>query len=314
MRKVIRSKVDLPPSLLDGGSGPAELASLRTFRSGPNPPPGETKKKSFTHRAHKGDDVKQALEALFHGKCAYCETMYAASMPVDVEHYRPKGAVAEDPEHEGYWWLAYNWENLLPSCGDCNRKRGQIIVELSDNLAELAANTKKLIQSGKKDSFPIAAGGVRAVAEAHEFELERPLLLNPCNDDPSLSLTYSFDPAHPIGLMLPIGEPADRERGAISIQAYGLNRLKLVQDRTRLLRHLEFLGDLVIELTSSIDALEEPATVAALVGTPAAKVAPRLRLLRDGILSEIVDFARDDAPYSTMARTWAKDFRERVRR
>ena len=47
--------------------------------------------------------MKRRLDLLFHGKCAYCETFYSASAPVDVEHYRPKGAVSEDPSHPGYY-------------------------------------------------------------------------------------------------------------------------------------------------------------------------------------------------------------------
>ncbi|MEF9674035.1 hypothetical protein QNM99_25505 [Pseudomonas sp. PCH446] len=45
---------------------------------------------------------------------------------MDVEHYRPKGAVSEDASHPGYWWVAMDWDNLLPSCIDCNRKRKQV--------------------------------------------------------------------------------------------------------------------------------------------------------------------------------------------
>ena len=87
-------------------------------------PPG-TKRTAFEFHAYKADEVKRRLEDLFHGKCAYCESFYAAQAPVDIEHYRPKGAVEDDPDHPGYWWLAMAWENLLPSCIDCNRRRRQ---------------------------------------------------------------------------------------------------------------------------------------------------------------------------------------------
>ena len=40
-------------------------------------------------KAYKGRDVPPALEALFGGRCAYCETPYSNSHPVDVEHWRP---------------------------------------------------------------------------------------------------------------------------------------------------------------------------------------------------------------------------------
>lgn len=54
-----------------------------------------------------------------------------------------------------------------------------------------------------------------------------------------------------------------------------------------MLRKLQFLGDLITELAESITALEEPATQRLLMGTPAAGVATRLRLLQDRLLSEL---------------------------
>ena len=59
--------------------------------------------------------VRRALEKLFHFKCAYCESSIA-NQDWDVEHFRPKGRVAEREKHTGYYWLAYEWTNLYPSC------------------------------------------------------------------------------------------------------------------------------------------------------------------------------------------------------
>ena len=69
------------------------------------------------------DAVRQALEKLFHDKCAYCEGKSIGQADWDVEHFRPKGSVAERDDHPGYYWLAYEWENLYPSCKHCNQKR-----------------------------------------------------------------------------------------------------------------------------------------------------------------------------------------------
>ncbi|MFK3602133.1 HNH endonuclease [Pseudomonas sp. AP19] len=267
------------------------------------------------YTAYKGEDVRRALEKMFHGKCAYCETYYAASAPVDIEHYRPKGGVTEAETHGGYWWIAMQWENLLPSCIDCNRKRGQVIVEASTSLAALAATASpKLHQAGKKNSFPLANSGVRATAESNDFIREEPLLLNPCDDDPAAHLMYSVDPAHPTGLIVPTGSTQQRERGAVSIQVYGLNRLKLLEDRTRVLRAMEFLGDLIIDLAKSIADLEAPAAQRQLLGTPAVGVAARLRLLRDRMLNELKAAAAPEAPYASMASAWLQDFKQRLTR
>ncbi|WP_314961798.1 hypothetical protein [Bradyrhizobium cosmicum] len=81
--------------------------------------PPSTKRKAFPFQAYKAEGVKKRLEELFHGKCAYCESLYASQAPVDVEHYRPKGRVKDEHAHPGYWWLASEWTNLLPASITC---------------------------------------------------------------------------------------------------------------------------------------------------------------------------------------------------
>lgn len=308
MRAVDRSSVAVPPSLAADGAGPRELLRVRGHRSDP-----ATSGRPFAHGAYRAADVKLALETLFHGKCAYCETRYCATAPVDVEHYRPKGAVAEADGHGGYWWMAAEWANLLPSCIDCNRRRGQVIVTGSSSLAELAASSApRATGAGKKDSFPLADERVRLVAESGDHASEGALLLDPCRDDPAAYLGYGFATGGLAGLVLPVGDEASMRRAATSIQVYGLNRLGLVQDRTELVRRLEFLANLVIELTASAAALEEPETADVLRATGARNVAAQLRLLVDRTLEEMVGMAADHAPHASMARAWLREFRGRV--
>ncbi len=86
------------------------------------------------------------LKNVFHNKCAYCETREARSA-YHAEHFRPKARVryqsagaqvkrrfqpalvqdehGQDMDHPGYFWLAYHWQNLLPSCNNCNSARGK---------------------------------------------------------------------------------------------------------------------------------------------------------------------------------------------
>lgn len=308
MRAVDRSVVPVPPSLTGNGPASRELIRVRTHRTSL-----ATRRQAFTHSAYKSADVKLALEALFHGKCAYCETRYCATAPVDVEHFRPKGAVAEAADHGGYWWIAMDWDNLLPSCIDCNRRRGQVIVTPSSSLAELAASSRpRTTGAGKKDSFPLADEATRLVAESGDHLSEGALLLDPCRDDPANYLAYSFAPGRPVGLVLPVGDAPSMRRAATSIQVYGLNRLGLVQERTQLLRRLEFLGGLVVELTASVAALEEPAAAQALQATTARNVAAQLRLLADRTLDEMLSMAADDAPHASMARAWLREFKARI--
>ena len=79
--------------------------------------------------------VIDKLNDWYYFKCAYCERIYK----LDVEHYRPKGEVRDENnnivqvanyagamiDHPGYYWLCYEWSNLLPSCITCNREGGK---------------------------------------------------------------------------------------------------------------------------------------------------------------------------------------------
>lgn len=262
---VDRTQVNVPFSLVGAdGVGQRELLRARDHIE-------KKAKGAFPFAAYKNGKIKAQLEALFHGKCAYCESFYSKTQPVDVEHYRPKGRVAEaESGHPGYWWLAMAWENLLPSCIDCNRKRGQTlpnaaagtVLELHDG-ARFSHAVE--FSTGKQDSFPLAQGSTYAKCEDDDIALENRLLLDPTRDRPEDHLVFHIDRNNLIGLVYP--KPIDPARppqlpstnkdpsriasdanavgaspaGAVSIQVYGLNRLALVQARTQALRDLEFL-------------------------------------------------------------------------
>lgn len=305
MRKVSRGEEPAPAALgAKDKNGQTELDRARAHLQSP------ATKVSFPFKAYKHDEIKRRLDALFHGKCAYCETFYSVSAPVDVEHFRPKGSVSEDPTHPGYWWIAMAWDNLLPSCIDCNRKRKQHLVASSASLTELRENMKRQpsAQSGKQDSFPVKDGSPRLQPEDMVYATEQALLLNPCMDVPRDHLEFVFDGTPPVSLVVPRVETEPSERGAVSIQCYGLNRLGLVQERTRVLRHLEFLGDFVLELGELIDQLAQPTVVAALAGTQAGAVAQRLQLLLDRTVTEMKAMTSPEQPYSAMAETWLAAF------
>ncbi|MBR1195903.1 hypothetical protein JQ634_00805 [Bradyrhizobium sp. AUGA SZCCT0240] len=310
MRKVDRSKQAAPAALSKADkNGKTELARVRAHAAKTDPG-----KKTFEFKAYKNDEVKRRLEALFHGKCAYCETYYAVSAPVDVEHYRPKGRVGEDDTHPGYWWLAMDWENLLPSCIDCNRRREQIIVNQgSPSLAELwttslTSGGPQRALSGKQDSFPIA--GTRILPEGSDYAAEQALLLDPCRDDPETHLAFHINHENPFGLVLPTGNGTLSARGATSIHAYGLNRLHLVQERTRLLRRLEFLGYLAIELIAMAKEMADPMVTAALPPNRANAISRRLESLAELTFAEMRAMAEPTESYSALARQWLREFRD----
>jgi uncharacterized protein (TIGR02646 family) len=206
---------------------------------------------------HPWDDVnlqedlyKEAMPfllELFHGKCAYCETVITSSQPGDVEHYRPKGRIRDEQgrilkvringdeiEHPGYWWLAYDWHNLLPACIDCNRRRRH----------EDAGS------AGKGEFFEVR--GRRAVMPEDDLAQEQPLLLDPSVGD--------FDPAQHFefkedGTIKPVTDEA-----RYSCELLGLNlREKLVGQRG--LMYLQAQQALAFLLSQSLSATPEQLTL-----------------------------------------------------
>lgn len=283
----------------------------------------EGKSNTFDFDRYSASEVKQALDTIFHGKCAYCESLYAKTQPVDVEHYRPKGSVDDAPNHRGYWWLAMHWDNLVPSCIDCNRRRGQRTPKPEEDGSMVAMNERgdfargTTFNSGKQAAFPLVAGSARAIWDQHlestDLDQEQRLLLDPTRDDPNEHLVFHVDrsapeklvsfvypkPLNPAqALRLPVlGDPAAVGQGAgrsgvsavgaVSIQVYGLNRLSLVQARTKVLRDLEFL----LELSTSLLALQEEVDerrTARIVRIAAAKGAAKQALQDDDSLDRRV--------------------------
>jgi len=116
MRSLTRL-VGLPPTLQPTGSGGTQHQSNNTLhRQSPS------NSKSFP--AHWNQpDVRGLLYATHWRVCAYCGRHLPGNDRGDVEHFRPKSAVQEDPAHGGYWWLAYNLANYLLSCSICNTHR-----------------------------------------------------------------------------------------------------------------------------------------------------------------------------------------------
>ncbi|HTG34186.1 MAG TPA: hypothetical protein VLB76_14755 [Thermoanaerobaculia bacterium] len=162
----------------------------------------ETKgRKDYEFQEKIWSDLKQYLFEVFNGKCAYCESYVHQVAPGDVEHYRPKKTLNEKGvDHPGYYWLAYEVTNLLPSCEPCNRKR-------------------------KRNRFPVNNGfWARCPGEV---SLEQPLLLNPYNDNPREHLRFK-----------PVSEESALStvrghtlKGEKSVDIYNLNRLALAERR-----------------------------------------------------------------------------------
>lgn len=136
--------------------------------------------------------IKDALRAAQHHKCAYCETSNPRSHDV-VEHFRPKSGWRQnqgDPlSRPQYFWLAYEWDNLLFACDLCNDA------------------------GHKQNLFPLANPKQRASPTAPSVAQEKPLLINPYTENPSEFIEWNRD----------VPRPRRRSRkGAATIQVFGL--------------------------------------------------------------------------------------------
>lgn len=174
----------------------------------------------FEDALYGGAEPKRSLEELFYRKCAYCESPLP-ELEFDVEHFRPKGAVGESSAHSGYYWLAYTWDNLFPSCKPCNQKRKDLATYTDSHNGPAA---------GKLDQFPLLNEERRAASPDDDWHLEEPLLLNPCIDNPEEHLVYGLG-----GFIFP---KSGDQRGAESIRVYHLERKRLRDRRNGRLREL----------------------------------------------------------------------------
>lgn len=245
--------------------------------------------KTYKFKIYSDDEVKEALTRLFGGKCAYCESRYAGTQPMDVEHFRPKGKVLEDDgtEVRGYYWLASDWTNLLPSCIDCNRERRQWLADLGAVRAV-----------GKGERFPLEKGSKRASAPGEE-QGERPLLLNPCLDEPEKHFEFTED-----AIVRPRRDAdADKVRAQASIEIYALNRSGLVEERLQLLRLLQRRTGMIESLMTIVDAPAVPETIRTLVED-----------LITHEMDELRKTCEPGRPFSLMAKKFIDDFKEGLRK
>ena len=65
-------------------------------------------------RGYKNNETQESLFNSSHNKCSYCEIIPYSSY-LEIEHFEPK---------ELYKERALDWNNLLPSCTNCNKKKG----------------------------------------------------------------------------------------------------------------------------------------------------------------------------------------------
>lgn len=148
------------------------------------------------------ETVKSQLKTEQHDKCCFCEASFTANGYGDVEHFRPKAGFTLTRtgklNRPGYYWLAYNWDNLFFSCQICN-------------------------QRFKKNYFPLKDEAKRAKNHTFDYREESPLLVHPSVDNPEDHITFNRHVPVPV---------AGSKRGELSIAGFGIDRpaLNLVRE------------------------------------------------------------------------------------
>ncbi len=212
MRK-IEPYFDNPPSTLW-----VETSKRRNHT--PKNPSGESKIQQalsqqldhdFDNKVYGATVVKNRLKVIFKSKCAFCETNTHAGAHKDVEHYRFK---------KHYYWLGYEWTNLLLSCQICNRDFKGADFPLEN-------------ESNRVVSHPLNITGELDLNLCHilcaPLVAENPLLLHPAIDNPKEHLRFL-----PNGLVEGISV-----KGGKSIEVYGLRREELFKKRKRIVKLIQ---------------------------------------------------------------------------
>ena len=157
------------------------------------------------------DLVKDALIDLQDYKCCFCEAKIGHISYGDVEHYRPKGGWVQNDEPinvPGYYWLAYDWDNLLLSCQLCNQRY-------------------------KKNYFPLVNENNRAYNHKRKTVTEEPLFIHPVNDKPERHIKFKEE------------IPKEKTlRGKKTIEKLGLDRELLNEDRRKYLNMVRDIYEL----------------------------------------------------------------------
>ena len=184
-----------------------------------------SRKFEFDSAVYGHNSVKSALLQAQFGKCCYCESRFGATSYGAVEHFRPKGAVQQEPdqgrEYPGYYWLAYAWDNLLVSCEKCNTTH-------------------------KRNLFPLGDDSARARSHHDDLNAECPLFVDPATEDPRRHIRFRG-----------AAVVSATRRGQATIEGMGLRRSDLEEARMERLHKLRLLCEIVkLEGMASKDLVE----------------------------------------------------------
>ncbi|MBU3025907.1 hypothetical protein [Zobellia galactanivorans] len=220
MKKVTKDFKNIPSSLISNNCRSKVITSL-----------SEKGKHKFSTSYYASNIIKSKLSQIYNNKCAFCENDTTAGASLQVEHYRPKAKVTEDVNHPGYYWLGYEWSNLLYACSKCNRSK---------------ANFFPIKSTGTRITSPcfISTGVIdydKSRTYFVDYLKEEPLIINPEVTCPRKHITF-----------LPTGKiKGNTDEGKETILKCKLYRNPLVIARKKL------ISDVLFELKKVVDAFNK---------------------------------------------------------
>lgn len=237
-------------------------------------------KEGKTHKINSGkysyQSIREKLLTLYDDKCAYCERKLSFrhrddSRYFNIEHFRPKGKVTDLIGHRGYYWLAYEWSNLIPSCRSCNNfKRnkfpikGKRVFEIHDDFNKWKANS-------------------------NSYQIEDSLLIHPEIDEPNKHLKFK-------GVKL----KALTIKGRYTICVIGLKRDELLIGRQKIFKKYlsKFKNKLkevmeYLKKTKEFDNLDEI-----------------LKMNFNILFDNLINRTKENKRYSTFSKAMLEDFEE----
>lgn len=224
----------------------------------------------FSNTTYASKEVKRRLSEIYNNKCAFCESDTTAGAVLQVEHYRPKAKVSEEPTHQGYYWLGYEWTNLLYACSACNRAKWNSFPIEGTRVFNPPMNERNL-------------NTAKCKASDTDLKAEKPLILNPEESDfkPMLHLVISPDgEIHKIS-----------NRGEATIEKCKLYRKNLTIARKKIIdQHLRFMMK-AFEKRNNNSITEENLT-------------GRLQVE----IERMIDRINNNEPYTLLARYMLKHF------
>ncbi|MWB92738.1 hypothetical protein GON26_00015 [Flavobacterium sp. GA093] len=177
------------------------------------------------------DTTLNHLSLLYKNKCAICERRRGAELQVD--HYRPKKTRNNKTEvkynQPGYYWLAYEWSNLIPLCSYCNLNKSNkfpLLTWTETNRISDHNNTRSIVGFDPTDINWLQG-------------FENPLMINPEYEvNPERHFSFQID-----GKIIGI-----TTEGEETINICNLNRKDLIRER------LEIRFSYVIQIKDALNS------------------------------------------------------------